>query len=154
MNDMNRLPLSLPAPYPLTATGRPLQRWAAAGAAIGFSGLAAFQGALALGAPLGRAAWGGSSMYLPLELRIGSGVAVGVWLFAALLVLRRSGILAAPLSSAVARWGVWILVGLLALGAVMNFASPSVWERVIWGPFGLVMLVLCVLVARGGAARS
>jgi hypothetical protein len=113
-----------------------------------------FEGALALGAPLGRAAWGGSSAQLPIELRIASAVAVGIWSFAALLVLQRAGMRVLPLPSAVVRWGVWVLVGLLGVGALMNFASPSVWERFIWGPFGLIMLVLCVIVARGGATKS
>jgi hypothetical protein len=59
-----------------------------------------------------------------------------------------------PLPQPVAHWGVWILVGLLALAATMNFASPSMWERAIWGPFCLIMFGLCLIVARGSAARS
>jgi hypothetical protein len=141
-------------PRPTAATERPLQRRAAVGAAIGFSGLAAFEGALALGAPLGRAAWGGSYVQLPTELRIASAVAVGIWLFAALLVLHRAGMRVLPLPPTVVHWGVWILVGLLSLGALMNFASPSVWERVIWGPFGLIVVALCIIITRGGATKS
>jgi hypothetical protein len=30
----------------------------------------------------------------------------------------------------------------------MNFASPSAWERFVWGPFTLILAVLCLLVAR------
>jgi hypothetical protein len=65
-------------------------RIAAMAAAIGFLVIAAFQGALALGAPLGFAAWGGAyDEQLPMGLRIASGVAVGVWVLAVLIVLGR-----------------------------------------------------------------
>jgi len=52
-----------------------------------------------------------------------------------------------------------ILVGVLPLGALMNFASPSSWERLLWGPVALVLAALalaalCLVVARGGAAPS
>ena len=53
-------------------------RNAALAAGGGFLGLAAFQAALALGAPLGGASWGGvHEGKLPRGLRIVSGVAVG-----------------------------------------------------------------------------
>jgi hypothetical protein len=45
-----------------------------------------------------------------------------------------------------------LLVGVLAVGALMNFASPSAWERFMWGPFTLILAVLCLLVARNGSA--
>ena len=49
----------------------------AVAAAAGFLAIAAFQAALALGAPLGRAAWGGIHARLPVKLRIASAFAVG-----------------------------------------------------------------------------
>jgi hypothetical protein len=49
---------------------------------------------------------------------------------------------------------MWILVGVLALGALMNFASPSSWERFIWGPVGVVLTVMSFLVARSGASAT
>jgi hypothetical protein len=87
-------------------------------------------------------------------LRIASGAAVGIWLFASALVLQRAHIRIVPLPQSVARWGVWILVGLLALAALLNFASSSVWERAVWGPFCLIMFGLCLIVGRGDASRS
>jgi hypothetical protein len=121
---------------------------AAVAAAIGFLGIAAFQLALALGAPLGRAAWGGSHVRLPARLRVGSAVATVIWLLAAGIVLSRVG-LGASLPDDVARWGTWILVGLLPIGAVMNFISRSPWERFLWGPVALILAGLCLLVALG-----
>jgi hypothetical protein len=117
-------------------------------AAVGFLVIAVFQVALALGAPLGRAAWGGANDRLPTRLRIASGIAAVVWVLAGIIVLGRVGIEVLPLPSAVYRWGTWVLVGLLLLGALVNFASRSAWERFLWGPFALLLAVLCFLVAR------
>ena len=101
-------------------------------ATVGFLVIAAFQLALALGAPLGRAAWGGAHERLPARLRVASAVAVGIWLLAALVILQRAGVPVVPLPDVVAQWGAWIVVGLLAVGAIMNFASSSPWERFGW----------------------
>jgi hypothetical protein len=68
---------------PLLAGGVP-----ALAATAGFVVIAIFQIALAAGAPLGRASWGGAHAgQLPTGLRVASAVAVGVWVFAALIVL-------------------------------------------------------------------
>jgi len=40
------------------------------------------------------------------------------------------------------------------LAALVNFASPSSRERFIWGPVALILAVLCLVVARSGAAPS
>jgi hypothetical protein len=122
---------------------------AAIAAAVGFSVVAVFQIALAVGAPLGRAAWGGTHPgQLPAGLRVGSAIAVGVWAFAALIVLGRAGVLATPLPSTFLQWGTWILVGVTLIGALMNLASPSPWERFLWAPFTLILAGLCLVVAR------
>jgi hypothetical protein len=123
-------------------------RIAAIAAAIGFLVIAAFQVALALGAPLGSAAWGGAyDEQLPMGLRIASGVAVCVWVLAALILLGRAGFRVVPLPYGVLQWGTWVLVVLLFVGALMNFASSSGWERFGWGPFSLILGVLCLFVA-------
>ena len=115
---------------------------------IGFLVLAAFQAAIALGAPVGSAAWGGrTSGVLPRNLRIASAAAVFVYLFAALIVLDRAGVPLVDLPDAISYWGTWVLVVLLAIGAVMNAASSSRYERFGWAPFAGVMAVLTFLVA-------
>jgi hypothetical protein len=116
-------------------------------ATVGFLIIAAFQAALALGAPWGRAAWGGAHERLPARLRGASAVAVVIWLLAALIVLQRAGSPVVPLPLPVAQWGAWILVGLLPIGAIMNFASSSPWERFGWGPLAAILAVLCFIVA-------
>ena len=111
----------------------------------------AFQAALTFGAPLGDAALGGThSGQLPDAVRLVTGVFAVMWLFAALLVLARGGYALVPLPEAVSRVGTWVLVGLLGLGALLNFASSSLWERFGWGPFTLVLLMLAVVLVRSG----
>jgi hypothetical protein len=132
----------------LIASSQPAEA-AAVIAAAGFLVIAAFQAALALGAPWGRAAWGGThGARLPRGLRIASALATGFWVLAALVVLGRAGFDASPLSPEVARWGTWVLVVLLPLGAIMNFASSSRWERFLWGPVALLLAVCCLVLAR------
>jgi hypothetical protein len=46
------------------------------------------------------------------------------------------------------RWGTWFFAGATAIGAVLNFASESRWENLIWGPVALILCVLCTIVAR------
>jgi hypothetical protein len=118
-------------------------------AAVGFLAIAAFQAALALGAPLGRVAWGGTRSHLPSGLRVASGIAVVFWSLAAAVVLARSGVDATFVPDVVARWGTWILVVVLPVGAAMNAASSSSWERFLWAPLALVLAVLCFFVADG-----
>ncbi len=119
--------------------------------AIGLLIVAAFQAALAFGAPLGAAAQGGTNPgQLPDALRVVSGVSTVVWLFAALLVLARGGRALVSLPQAVYRRGTAVLAGLLGLGALMQFASSSPWERFGWGPFTLALFILSVVLARSG----
>jgi hypothetical protein len=125
-----------------------LARAAAVAAAAGFLLIALFQVALALGAPLGRAAWGGTHTRLPTDLRLASAAATVAWLLAALIVLGRAGFQVSPLAGGFVRWGTWILVGVSLLGAFLNFASPSRWERFLWGPIALALAALCFVVAR------
>jgi hypothetical protein len=111
----------------------------------------AFQAALTFGAPLGAAALGGTNPgQLPAPVRLVTGFSAVVWSFASLLVLARGGRALTPLPEGVTRVGTWVLVGLLGLGALMNFASSSPWERFGWGPFTIVMFTLCVVLARSG----
>jgi hypothetical protein len=123
---------------------------AALAAAVGFTGLAAFELALALGAPLGRAAMGGTHTYLPPGLRIASGALTVFWALAALLILRRAGYRVPVFSARVARAGTWALAVLLTLGVLMNLASSSSWERYLQAPIAVVMAALCFRVARSG----
>jgi cell division protein FtsW (lipid II flippase) len=122
---------------------------AAIAATIGFLGIAVFQAALVLGAPLGHAAWGGKHRRLPTSLRIGSTIAIVIWLLAAVIVLASAGFDVPSPPEAVRRWAIWVVVGLLAVGTIMNAASPSRWERFIWAPVSLALALLTIVVALG-----
>ncbi|HZB01680.1 MAG TPA: hypothetical protein VE800_06200 [Actinomycetota bacterium] len=124
---------------------------AAVAAAIVCVGIAGFQAALSAGAPLGVAAWGGGSTTLATGYRIASGFAVVLWLLAAVVVLERSGSDVSPLAGAFVRWGTWFVFGLSLVGAFLNAASRSPWERFLWAPVSLVLAILVLVVARSDA---
>ncbi|HEY5185659.1 MAG TPA: hypothetical protein VIM19_12305 [Actinomycetes bacterium] len=127
---------------------RPRARVAGGAATVSFLGIAVFQAALALGAPFGRAAWGGSSADLTARLRVASAIAVVLWLLAAAIVAQRSGLRNTRLGGTFVRQGTWALVGIVSVSTLMNLASRSALERSIWAPIGLVMTTLCLIVAR------
>lgn len=92
-----------------------------------------FQLALALGAPLGKAAWGGQNEgVLPTRLRIASAlVAIVVYPLIALYVLDSADLIELGWLTTGAT-GMWVLTGFFTLGTVANLASRSKTER-IWG---------------------
>ena len=71
-----------------------------------------------------------------------------VFFAAALVVLGRAGYWGMRLSG-VYRVGTLLLAVAMGLGAVMNLASSSVWERFIWAPVALVLAASSFIVARG-----
>jgi hypothetical protein len=70
-----------------------------------------------------------------------TGLSTVIWLFAVLLVLAGEAAPSSPCRR-VSRIGTWVLVGILGLGALMNFSSSSAWERFGWGPFTLGLFIL------------
>jgi hypothetical protein len=129
-------------------------RGAAIAAATGFAAIALFQLALAAGVPLGHAAWGGAHAHLVTGERIGSAVSILIWSCAALIVLGRAGLLATRVGPSALRRGMWTLVAVSVIAALMNFASHSVWEQLIFGPTALLLATLCTIVARSGLERK
>ena len=136
---------------PRHTNDRPVRPRVAVVLAVGLLIVTAFQAALTFGAPLGAAALGGTNPgQLPDAIRVVTGFSTVVWLFAALLVLARGGHALVPLPEAIPRVGTWVLVGVLGLGALMQFASSSPWERFGWGPFTIILFTLVVVLARSG----
>ena len=117
-------------------------------AAVLFGTLASFQVALAAGLPWGEAAWGGGRAELGVELRMASGVQAVLAVGFALVVLRRARhSVWAPLPRQWLPAATWVLMGVMALGTLMNAASRSPIERALWTPIALSLAVLCGIVA-------
>jgi hypothetical protein len=112
--------------------------------------IAIFQAALALGAPWGEAAWGGQNPgVLPRNLRIASGIAaIVIYPLIILLVMAGAGLIDdgwVPVDVTIA---MWLLAGLLTVGAIMNALSRSPRER-LWAPVALAVAICCAVIAIG-----
>jgi hypothetical protein len=124
------------------------RRWAAIAASVGCSALFVFQVLLAVGAPLGGAAFGGAHVVLPSTLRIASAVSALLFLGAIWAVLSGAGVVRVGAgAAAVARWVLWCYAGLFSLSALANLASMSSWERFLMAPTAVLLAVCCVIVA-------
>jgi hypothetical protein len=122
---------------------------AAITAAVILGGLAVFQLALALGAPYGRYAWGGRYAVLPTPLRIASLITMAVYALCAVILLDRAGVIDVLGNAELVRIATWVMVGLFAVGTLMNLASRSADERRVMTPVALVLCLLSLVVALG-----
>ncbi|MFB8146312.1 hypothetical protein ACFC1W_06175 [Microbacterium sp. NPDC056003] len=110
--------------------------------------LAAFQLALALGAPWGRLAWGGQDRVLPAHKRIGSVISILIYAFMAVVAWDRVGAISVfpDLFSQIA---MWVIFAYSVLGILMNAISRSKPERYTMVPVTIVLSVLSFLIAMG-----
>lgn len=109
-------------------------------------GLAVFQLALIVGAPLGEFAWGGADRVLPLPKRIGSAVSIVLYGVIAAIILTRAG------SGELADHGpiviaAWVVTGYFALGIILNALSKSRRERFTMTPIVALLTALSLIVA-------
>lgn len=110
--------------------------------------LALFQLFLALGAPLGRFAWGGQHRVLPAGLRIGSAVSILIYALIGVIAWDRVGaidVFGEPFSEV----AMWVVFGYFALGILMNAISRSKPERLTMVPVTIVLSVLAFFIAMG-----
>ena len=110
--------------------------------------LAAFQLALALGAPLGRFAWGGQHRVLPTGLRVGSAAAIAIYAFIGVLALDRAGAVDA-FPGRFSTVGMWVVVAYFVLGVGLNAISRSAPERLVMVPVTIALAALSTVVALG-----
>ena len=126
-------------------------RRAAIGAALLLGCVVLFQIALVLGAPWGAATQGGGTQgTLPTTGRAVAAIS------AVLLLVMIGGLLGSvgigPLTSAPRRLIggiVWFTTIYSGLGVLMNLASPSLVEKLIWVPVTLIGFALSFIVLRG-----
>lgn len=111
-------------------------------AAALFLVIAAFQAALAAGAPWGGASYGGGHRgTLPARLRASSAGATLLYGGLSALTLTTRGRIAK-------RRVLTVVTAVMALGTAMNLASPSRVERTVWTPVAGVLTVALVRVVR------
>ena len=108
---------------------RPFSQWSARGAAMFCVGFALFQAALALGAPFGQIAWGGSSAVLPAALRWTSAGAAVYLLVAAAIMEVRAGDWGRELPRLPFLIFNIFLAAQLALNTLANLATQTAGER-------------------------
>ena len=110
--------------------------------------LAILQLALALGAPIGHFAWGGTHRVLPTRLRIGSLVSIVIYAVIAVLALDCAEVIDV-VPDVVSTVGMWVVFGYFVLGIGMNAISRSKPERYTMAPLSAVLAVLSLLVVLG-----
>lgn len=110
-------------------------------AALLLAAVAAFQAALALGAPFGAYAWGGKhDGPLPERLRFGSAISAPLLLGMAAIILVRGGIIW-PTFQPAAVWAVWAIFLFMVINTVANWRSESPKERRVMTPLTLAIAV-------------
>ena len=138
-------------------------RLAAAGAAGLLCSVAAYQAALAAGAPLGDTVYGGRAPTTDGVLgpahRLASAGAAATLGFSAWMVAARGGLVRTrPIGDRFVRNGTWVLAGLLAANTAANMAARHPFERWVLGSVTATSSALCFVVARsdgeGGIAEA
>ena len=115
--------------------------------AVATVGIVAFQLALALGAPWGSYAMGGTfSGTYPPSMRAAAVVLAALLVVVALVVMARAGV-ALRSWARFARWAAWVVVVMSVLALVLNVITPSGGERAIWAPVSAVLLACSIIVA-------
>jgi hypothetical protein len=106
-----------------------------------------FQLALAAGMPWGGIAMGGKfpGQYPP-PLRVVALIQVAVLMLIASIVLSKSGLMLTEWHS-FANIAIWFVVVFSLVASVMNLLTSSVWEKRIWAPVSILMLITSIVVA-------
>ena len=131
-----------------------VHKWAARGAAVFCVAFALFQLALALGAPFGQVAWGGSSAVLPAALRWTSAGACVYLLVAAAIMQVRAGDWGRGLPALPFLIFNVFLAAQLFLNTLANLAAQTEGERVGMGAASAVGCGLCLLALKPARRRS
>ncbi|KGP72585.1 hypothetical protein [Pontibacillus yanchengensis] len=109
-------------------------------------GIAIYQLLLALGFPLGAAAWGGKHRILPIHLRIASMFSALFLVCMGILILQHTPIIEPFLPTHPILWVFTVFLGVNTVG---NVVSQSKLERLIMTPISSILFLLCLLVALG-----
>jgi hypothetical protein len=124
-----------------------IQQWVAIVATVVLGLVMVLQLLLALGLPLGQAAWRGQYRVLPTRLRWASLATVVVLGLAAWVVLAKAGLVAPGAEPVVIAVATWVLAGFWSLNVLGNLASRSPVERYAMTPVALLLVVCFIVVA-------
>ncbi len=120
-------------------------------------GVAVFQAAVALGAPLGDYVWGGfTEGELSPIFRIASAFAAVSLVWMALVVLARAGISVpiTPVPTQRLKTFTWVIAGFMVLNTIGNLASQSSSEQLLMAPITVLLAVLIAVVAARGTTPT
>lgn len=108
-----------------------------------------FQLALAAGMPWGSIAMGGKypGKYPP-AMRAAAIIQIVILSGIASIVLSKVGLILPEWGSFSSK-GIWFVVGFSLLATILNMITKSVWERRIWAPVSLILLITSINVAVG-----
>ncbi len=124
---------------------------AAIAASVLLAVVAAFQVALAAGAPLGEATMGGRAAtvngVLAPAYRAMALVSAVILLIAAWIVLARAGVVTTSLDERILVWGTWFVAGFTARNTLTNLSGRHPLERWGWSSVTLVAAPLIGFVA-------
>ncbi|ASA26363.1 hypothetical protein [Paenibacillus donghaensis] len=106
-----------------------------------------FQAGLAVGMPWGKYAMGGKfpGKY-PAPMRVACLIQIVVLTFLALIVLSKSGNIL-PGWFEFVNVAIWFVVAFSVIATILNLITRSVWERRIWAPVSLLLLLTSLIVA-------
>ncbi|MFC2161814.1 hypothetical protein ACFLRX_09210 [Acidobacteriota bacterium] len=108
-----------------------------------------FQFALALGAPWGEYSMGGKFKgRYPKKMRVVAVINAFFLFLVGTIVLMRAQFIS-PLLYAFSKTAIWFVVGFSVLSIVLNAITKSVWERRIWLPVAIGMLISSLVLALG-----
>ena len=118
-------------------------------AAVLFSGMAAFQASLALGAPFGAYVLGaGIPARSRTDFRAFSAIAAAILVGGALVILARAGAIGWPAgATGLLAPASWAIAAFLVLNTLGNLASKSRIERTVFAATTAVLAVLSAYVA-------
>ena len=108
-----------------------------------------FQLALVIGMPWVNLAMGGRFPgKLPPAMRVAAFVQVVILAIIGIIIFVRAGLLF-PEWLWMSKKIIWGVVLFNVLGLILNLATPSKWERIVWAPVVAVLLVCSIVVALG-----
>lgn len=140
----------------LKTKGNPMTftQYAAIGFAVTTLGAAAFQVAMAAGAPWGSYAMGGAYPgTFPPALRVAAVFQAVLLIGFALVALSRADLIL-PAWAQASRWMMWAIVAFSTLSLILNLITPSAGERAIWAPVAFLMLLCSLIVALSNTVQQ